>query len=186
MTQKKDKKKTSQKADSKAGHKAEEKAENKGELHQHKEVHEKKHTPRKQKPVSVSHVLWVAIWTSVAVLYLSANIAASQIVHPLYGRLINDETDAWVTFFKVTRNEPAIQNYLQDNQGKYRDLQDEINKDNSTRLDTILKLEGYLSFNPQAKDVLFAIATLYKETGDMEKSNEYLRRAQAIDPAVSL
>ncbi len=183
MTQKKDKKKT-QKIDSKAGHKPEVKAENKGEPHQHKEVHQKKHTPHK--PISVSHVLWVAIWTSVAVLYLSANIAASQMVHPLYSRLINDDPAAWVTFFKVTRNEPAIQSYLQDNQGKYRELQDEINKDNSTRVDTILKLEGYLSFNPQAKDVLFAIATLYKETGDMEKSNEYLRRAQAIDPAVSL
>ncbi len=180
MAHKKDKKKAPQKGDAK------EKAETKAAHSSEKAVPNENKSPakRKSKPVTVSHVLWVAVWTSVAVLYLSANIAASQMIHPLYGRLVDNETDAWVTFFKVTRNEPAAQEYLKDNQGKYRELQDEINKDNSTRLDTIQKLEEYLTFNPQAKDVLYAIASLYRETGDLEKAHEYLERSQQIDPAV--
>jgi len=176
MALKKEKKKTAHKVDLKPENKAEYKTE-------HKVEH--KTSKKKRELITYSHVLWVAIWTSVAVLYLSSNIAASQMIHPLYGKLLNNETDAWVTFFKVTRNEKVAQEYLVDNQGKYRDLQEEINKDNSTRLDTILRLKEYLALNTQAKDILVAIATLYKEIGDLEKANEYLQRAQEIDPAVT-
>lgn len=155
---------------------------------QKKEV-KKQQKPHKSKaihrPMSAMQILGSGIVMVMAILFLSVNIAASQIIHPLYSKLVNDDPQAWVTFFKITRYEPQAQDYLVDVQGKYQALQEEINADNSTRLEMIARLEELLVANPKARDVLFAISTLYKDSGDKEKAAEYLQRAQEVDPMIN-
>lgn len=136
--------------------------------------------------ISIGKIVATGFYVSLGILFLSVNLYASQMIHPLYGRLVNNETAAWVTFFKITRNNEKAEAYLYDVQGKYRDLQEEINQDNSTRLQMIANLEEILKLNPQSRDVLYAIATLYKESGDNEKAADYLKRAQQIDPLLML
>lgn len=148
----------------------------------------KQTAPKKKKAharISPTKVFVYAVVCTIAVLYLSINLYASQMIHPIYTRLVDNEPAAWVSFFKIARNNEETKPYLYEVSGKYRELQAEINADNSTRLEMIANLEQSLALNPQSRDVLFGIATLYKESGDDAKAAEYLERARKVDPSLN-
>lgn len=165
----------------------------KTEKSEHQEHSHPQHPPKTAKksvhhetPPSMGAILGLGVIMTIAILYLSVNIYASQMIHPIYGKMVNDDTGAWVSFFKIIRSNEKTKPYLQEVQGKYRELQEEINKDNSTRLEMIERLEETLALNPQSREVLYAIATLYKESGNDEKASEYLERARKVDPSLTL
>lgn len=143
----------------------------------------KKEVTRKRSLVSI---MGFGLFACLAILYLSANIYASQNVHPIFSSLVNNDTQSWVSFFKIIRTDDKTKSYLDTVPETYLRLQPELNQDNSTRLEMIANLEQTLTLNPNARDVLLAIATLYKESGNELKSAEYLERAQRIDPLVSI
>jgi tetratricopeptide (TPR) repeat protein len=164
----------------------------KNKTKQHAEKNEKKEPSVKELKPAVNHPVSsykVAVYAgvcTVAILFLSANLYASQMIHPIYQKLVDNEPAAWVSFFKIARNNEKTKPYLYEVSGKYRELQAEINADNSTRLEMITKLEESLSLNPQARDVLYGIAILYQESGDEAKAAEYLERARKVDPSLNL
>jgi tetratricopeptide (TPR) repeat protein len=65
-----------------------------------------------------------------------------------------------------------------------KELQTEVNKEVKERQDTIDLLQKLLEKNPKARDVLYDLAVLYKENYETDKANEYLKRAQEVDPSI--
>lgn len=146
-----------------------------------KEHHPKKTTQHIHK--RLGQVIWMSLG-GILIVFLMINIVASQMVNDLYLRFVQEDEAAEVAFFKIARDLPEFQEVMPYTAGTYRELSDEINQDNVTRLEQIKELEILLEQNPNARDVLYAISQLYEQSGETGKAAEYLKRAQEIDPSL--
>ena len=148
-----------------------------------KKAHTNSHT--KHKTSHIKHRIQQAAWMAlggVLLTFLCLNIVASQMVHPLYGAFVQEEIDAQVAFYKVARDLPEFDEVLQHSNGTYISLQDELDKENTTRREQIAELELLLEQQPNSRDVLYALYQLNYQMGEKETATMYLDRAQAIDP----
>lgn len=143
--------------------------------------HKKKQTSHINK--RLYQVAWMVIG-GLSIGFLMINIVASQMVNNLYLKFVQEDESAQVAFFKIARDLPEFQAVMPYTAGTYRELSEEINQDNVTRLEQIKELELLLEQNPNARDVLYAISQLYAQSGDDDKAAEYLNRAQDIDPSL--
>lgn len=148
-----------------------------------KKASKKKHVVEHTKPSFVMNLLSKCTLI-VLMLFLSVNIVASQMVHPLYEGVIEGKQTALVTFFKIAKDLAAFQPVKPEMQESYMTLADEIDKDDITRQEKIRKLEGLLQKYPKSRDLLYAISLLYRDSGNPIKADEYLMKAREIDPAV--
>lgn len=147
-------------------------------------LHENREKNHAHKPHSAMHILGTGMAVILGSAFLASNIVTSQLIHPLYNGLVNDDQQSWITFFKLSKNKPEFESYLKEVQGTYRELKPHMDGERVTKQETIRKLEDYLAQNPKARDVLYALSILYRETDDPVKADEYLRQAREIDPSV--
>lgn len=131
----------------------------------------------------MDHLLHLMIGT-IALSYVVLNVVASQMVNPLYERFVAEEVEAQVAFYKIARTLPEFQDLYEANTLTLQSLEPEINKDDVTRLDKIRKLETLLEQNPNSRDLLYVISTLYQQSGDETSAQEYREKALQIDPSL--
>lgn len=150
---------------------------------QKKSSHESQEKKTDRQPSVMDHLMNLMVGT-IALSYVVLNVVASQMVNPLYERFVAEEVDAQVAFYKIARNLPEFQEIYEANAATIQSLEPEINKDDVTRLDKIRKLETLLEQNPNSRDLLYVIATLYEQSGDEENARLYRERALQIDPSL--
>lgn len=121
-------------------------------------------------------------------LILAINISASQSFHPLFFRLIEGkERETAVAFLKKiagTKHYDLQRRLFGAVYGA--DLERDLDEPMSARQREIERLESLLAKNEKARDVLIALALLYREQKNEQKAREYYLRAKDIDPQLSL
>jgi tetratricopeptide (TPR) repeat protein len=113
------------------------------------------------------------------------NIIASQSVPALYFEFISERKDAVAqTLYKIQRTKeyPEVLSMQRAIYGPSIDAA--ISQENETRFYNIQQLEKILQLNPRARDVFFALGTLYEEQGDASKSGFFFQKAHEIDPSL--
>lgn len=78
---------------------------------------------------------------------------------------------------------PQVEEYLYQS---LKVLDQEIKQSDRERRLIITELERLLEKNIKSRDVLVALAFLYKESEDIIKYEEYMKRAQEIDPSIQI
>ncbi len=150
---------------------------------QKKSSHESPEKKPDRQPSVMNHLMNLMVGT-IALSYVVLNGIASQMINPLYERFVAEEVDAQVAFYKIARNLPEFQEIYEANAATIQSLEPEINKDDVTRVDKIRKLETLLEQNPNSRDLLYVIATLYEQSGDEENARLYREKALQIDPSL--
>lgn len=123
--------------------------------------------------VSVS-LVFILLFIS---LFLSQNIA------PLYFGVINEDRAAFVTTLRrieKTREYPYLLGLATRIFGEQ--IKDGVNLEKTKRKQRIQKLENVLRQNGSARDILLTLSFLYKDDGNLLKSDEYLKQAKSLDP----
>ncbi len=118
-------------------------------------------------------------------LWLLFNIVASQIVPPLYFRLVNDDHLAAITYLKQIRLFPQFLAELE----KYRQIygvgiENFVFAGERERELVVQKYELALQKNPQAVTALYNLSLLYEEGDNQQKADEYLKLAKELDPII--
>ena len=118
-------------------------------------------------------------------LFILLNIFSSQLISPLYYRIVKEDKSAVVSFLSKTKNLPAFFLFLEMSKNIYgNSLEQEVFAEDNKRKEMIAKFESFLEKNPKSRDLLYNLYLLYKEGGDGIKAEEYLKRAKEIDPLI--
>lgn len=62
--------------------------------------------------------------------------------------------------------------------------EDEVYADQRARRSMITQLESVLEKNPHSRDVLYALARLYEQEGNLAQAETYLNQAKELDPLI--
>ncbi|NTU72654.1 hypothetical protein HGB07_00550 [Candidatus Roizmanbacteria bacterium] len=118
-------------------------------------------------------------------LFTLANGVYSQWIAPLYFQMVNGNKSAVVTWLKYMEQDPHFNELLTAQKAEYGNyIEWEVSKTQGERTQRIDQLEKALQLNPKSRDILVALARLYKLSNQQEKSDSYLQQAQAVDPTV--
>ncbi|MBI2051469.1 hypothetical protein HYT33_01775 [Candidatus Roizmanbacteria bacterium] len=116
---------------------------------------------------------------------LFANIASSQLISPLYFRLVDNEKENIVEFLTRIKSLPEFPGKLLLFKNLYgRRIEDAVFEKEERREKMIQNLEQILKENPKAKEVLYSLFLLHRDAGEREKAKMYLERAKAVDPEI--
>ncbi|MEO6508702.1 MAG: hypothetical protein ABIO02_02005 [Patescibacteria group bacterium] len=148
-------------------------------IHKHSHLH-----PVSKKQRSSSESITLFIIGFLLYIFVSLNIVASQqSVAPLYFSFVAEDRDAVEQTLHNTQSLEEFPDVLEMQRNIYGEsIYDGIFKENKERLDSIQNLEQILQQNPKAREVLYALSVLYKEGNQPIKSQQYLQKAQEIDP----
>jgi hypothetical protein len=139
----------------------------------------------RQSLIGYSQSIILLIVTIVFALLVVKNISASQDVPPLYSRVFDDNPKVMVEFLRQIRGTAEYERFAAMAINTYGDtIEAEVNRERLQRKYDISQLEEVLAKNPKARDVLVALAILYRRDDNMEKYEEYKARALVVDPAV--
>jgi hypothetical protein len=116
--------------------------------------------------------------------FAGGSVYFSQQVSPLYFRLTNEEPAAVVNFLKTSRDLPEFQMLIPDIKQTIASHEKDIYADDRVRSAKISDLEKLLVRNPRSRDVLYALAVMYRDNRDEVKAEEYMKKALEIDPKV--
>ncbi len=118
-------------------------------------------------------------------IFLTLNIAASELISPIYLGMINEQKKSVVGYLKKILFLPFYKKELLVYQNIYGSgLESEVLKEKITKDSLIKKLEQILEKNPKERDVLFNLYRLNKEGGDDKRAYEYLQKAKEVDPTI--
>jgi tetratricopeptide (TPR) repeat protein len=146
--------------------------------HSHKEV------KKKARSSGFNYIMYVIV-AILGGIFVTANVFASQVVHPLYFSFITEDRAAVTQVLRRVRFTSLYPELFAMQEQIYgRTLDDDVNKEVKQRAGDITILERYLAVNPNARDILYNLALLYKENGNSQKADEYLKRAQEVDPEI--
>lgn len=121
----------------------------------------------------------------IVVLLLAANIVSSQNISGLYFRLVDGGKQATVEYLKTIKTLPQFRKDLDRQKALFgQNIENEVFEEEVRRKQRIKELEGLLQKNPKSRDILYALYLLYNEEGNKQIANEYLRKAQEIDPNI--
>ncbi len=116
-------------------------------------------------------------------LFLISNLFSSQIISPVYFRLINDEKKAAIEFLEKIKKLPEFKDELKKYKTIYgKTIEEEVFAKEIREKQMIKNLEQILEKNPKSRDVLYSLYLLYDSRGDKIKAKEYLRQAKEVDP----
>lgn len=151
-----------------------------------KEVDSEKTESRihKKSSHSVVHGLVSIGVTSVLLTFLALNIWASQLIDPLYSRLVKEEPEAEYEFFSAVRKLPVFTQIYPSLSGTFEQYRTRLEVQDSARKEQIAELESYLEQNPKSRDIFLVIAFLYEQEGNFAEAAEYYDQARAIDPSL--
>lgn len=117
--------------------------------------------------------------------FVVVNIFSSQIISPVYLRLVNEDRGAVVSFLKKIMLFPQFTNEYKNYHTIYgKAFENEVFSEKKAREKKINELEQILVNNPKERDVLYSLYLLYRADGDEKQAGEYLERAKAVDPAI--
>ncbi len=117
--------------------------------------------------------------------FLFANIFFSQLISPLFFRLVDNDKKAVIEFLEKIKTLPQFSQELEKYKKIYgKSIDEEVFAKERQRKQMVKKLEQILEKNPKARDVLYNLYLLYNEMGDKIKAQKYLERARAIDPNI--
>ena len=126
----------------------------------------------------------LAITYGLLFMFLVANILYSQIMPDEYFQLLQGKENAFVSIIKRGKDTSFFQTILPENRNTIAVKEADIFADAHQRQAQIDILKQTLSYNPESRDVLYALYLLYKRDGQINTANEYLDRARQIDPTV--
>jgi len=116
-------------------------------------------------------------------LLLIINLINSQLISPIYFKIIDNNKKATVAFLQKIKILPEYQKILKMNNVIYGNaVREEILNQENKKKELINNLERQLIINPKARDILYGLYKLYLVEGDKNKAGEYLRRAKEVDP----
>lgn len=119
------------------------------------------------------------------VLFLILNITVSQLIHPLYYKVANEDGEATVEMLILSKHLPEFKEMLAMQDKIFGpSIESEVFQREIQRNDRIGALEALLQKNPKARDVLYTLYKLYNENGEKGRAREYLDRAKEIDPTL--
>ncbi len=130
--------------------------------------------------LGIKYIIFVVLFA-----YLIFNIQLSQSIHPLYGSFITEDINSAVELTKKTRYLPEAKEIRSIQSQVYGPEFDNIMASDETAIQQ--KIDVYqqaLAQNPKSRDVLYNLYLLYKYNAD-PRAEEYLQKAQAIDPMVT-
>ena len=154
--------------------------------------HPKKHVVPKdnpEQPLYSAQYFFVStaktIVALLSVVFLLANMYASQQIHPLYFNFIGENKDDVIKTLRFIQSLPEYPEVLAMQKNIYgSSIEGEVNQEAKIRDNSIRHLEEELKINPKARDVLYNLSILYKKEGNSQKSLELYRQALQVDPAV--
>ena len=122
----------------------------------------------------------------ILIIFLLFNILASQAISSLYVGVVNDNRNSIVEFLKRIKPLPIFQSQLDHYKNIYgKTIEQEVYAQDIRVNNKIIQLEKLLALNPESRDVLYNLYILYSEKGNRQKAQEYLRKAQEIDPNIN-
>lgn len=116
---------------------------------------------------------------------VAGNILQSQMIPPLYFRLVAGDREAITSYLTQIRQLPVFQSELiryKNSEGSW--VEGKVFQKEWERNSRIVRLEEALKMNPASRDILFGLARLYEERGDNERAQRYLEAAKQIDPGL--
>jgi hypothetical protein len=117
--------------------------------------------------------------------FLLLNIVFSQLISPLYVRLINNDEQAVTEYLKKIKTLPNFRSELLNYQTIFgKQLVNEVFKEEKERKTMETILEKQLELNPKARDVLYGLYLLYKADSNNNRANYYLGQAKQVDPSI--
>jgi tetratricopeptide (TPR) repeat protein len=121
--------------------------------------------------------------------YLISNIVWSQNISNVYFKLVGiksakkDMQESAYNLLVSIRKLSVYNDYLRMFKDVFgKTIEQDVNYENKKRLDYLNSLNGLIGKNPKSRDVLYKLYLYYKNEGDEKKANEYLIKAQKIDP----
>jgi len=113
------------------------------------------------------------------------NLISSQLISPIYFKIIDNNKKATVTFLQKIKILPEYQKILKMNNVIYGNtVREEIFNQENKKKEVINNLEQQLTINPKARDILYSLYKLYSTEGDKNRAADYLRRAKEVDPII--
>ena len=118
-------------------------------------------------------------------LFLLFNLITSQLISPLYFKLLKEDKVAVVGFLRKIKKLPVFLSFLEINKKIYgNSFEQEVLAPDIKRNKLIEDYELLLLKNPKSRDLLYNLYLLYQEDGNEIRAEEYLRRAKEIDPTL--
>ena len=118
-------------------------------------------------------------------LFLLFNLITSQLISPLYFKLLKEDKAAVVGFLRKIKKLPVFLSFLEINKKIYgNSFEQEVLAPDIKRNKLIEDYELLLLKNPKSRDLLYNLYLLYQEDGNEIRAEEYLRRAKEVDPSI--
>lgn len=116
--------------------------------------------------------------------FTCVNIWASQFIGKEYLDILNNREASKQVFFKILlEDEKVYVNHVTSFFG-WKEYNSQNQAKNSAYQAQIETLTPLLSTNPFARDLLFALVTLYTKNGDIQTAQDYRHRAEEVDPHI--
>lgn len=117
--------------------------------------------------------------------YLLINMVSTQLISPLYFKLINGDKNAAGLYLENL----LVNRFFLSELTKFKnifgnDIENIVYQEKNRRDEKIKLLEQILISNPKERDVLYNLSLLYKEAGNNERSDYYLAKAKEVDPGI--
>jgi len=117
--------------------------------------------------------------------FVLLNIIVSQNINTNYFGIINNDENSHINFLISIRSLPEFNTYYSLAKKIYGTKVDEgVFQEQIKTKKEIAKLQSLLAINPKQKNLLYDLYLLYQQKGDLQSAQEYLRKAQLIDPMV--
>lgn len=118
-------------------------------------------------------------------IYLLINVVSTQLISPLYFKLINGDKNAAGLYLKNILNNQSFSFEIEKFKSVFGNgLESTVYQEKNRREKKIKSLEFILVNNPKERDVLYNLSLLYREAGNNERADYYLARAKEVDPFV--
>lgn len=122
---------------------------------------------------------------SLIFIILFFNLIYSQIISPVYFQFVNNDRNATVGFLEKIKIFPEFRKILEMNKNIYGlGVEKEVFRQENEKKLLIDNLEQKLKINPKARDVLYSLFLLFKESGNNLTAEKYLIQAREIDPSI--
>ena len=119
--------------------------------------------------------------------FLAVNIIYSQNINNIYFDIVRGNKKSVISFLKQSKTLSDFNTLLNINTKIYGDsIKNSVFYDDLKRKQRIYDLEQLLQKYPISRDILTNLAILYSQEGNEKKVNEYIQKAQEIDPEARL
>jgi len=121
----------------------------------------------------------------VGFLIVLLNIIVSQNLPASYFQITKNNQEAYASFLRSIQKLPEFSAFFQMGKNIFgQEMNQYVFKEHYENEKNIRQMQTLLTINPYQKNTLYNLYLLYKQEGDVKLAQEYLSKAQAIDPMV--